>query len=104
VVPFVLQRGVERGIGLEARRSSDQGRLLGERRMADETAPRPGRVAPSHLHELAGLADRLGYHSIWVPETWGQDAATLLAVSIMTAWIPARRAAAIDPVQVLRSE
>lgn len=33
--------------------------------------------------ELAQLAEQLGYDSIWVPETWGQDAATLLAVLVV---------------------
>lgn len=34
---------------------------------------------------LARLADDLGYHSIWVPETWGQDAvSTLTAIAAGT--------------------
>jgi coenzyme F420-dependent oxidoreductase len=37
-------------------------------------------VSLPHVVELAELAERLGYHSIWVPETWGDDAATVLAV------------------------
>jgi alkanesulfonate monooxygenase SsuD/methylene tetrahydromethanopterin reductase-like flavin-dependent oxidoreductase (luciferase family) len=42
-------------------------------------------VAPSKtisiadLTNLAELAEGLGYHSIWLPETWGPDAASLLA-------------------------
>jgi alkanesulfonate monooxygenase SsuD/methylene tetrahydromethanopterin reductase-like flavin-dependent oxidoreductase (luciferase family) len=42
-------------------------------------------VAPSstisiaELFSLVELADRLGYHSFWLPETWGADAASLLA-------------------------
>jgi coenzyme F420-dependent oxidoreductase len=30
--------------------------------------------------ELAKLAESLGHHSVWVPETWGVDAVSLLAV------------------------
>src|SRR5579864_5695975 len=30
--------------------------------------------------ELARVADRLGYDTLWVPETWGFDAVTILAV------------------------
>lgn len=30
--------------------------------------------------EAAGLADDLGYESVWVPETWGYDAASMLTV------------------------
>lgn len=29
---------------------------------------------------LAGLADRLGLHSLWVAETWGQDAVAMLGM------------------------
>lgn len=42
-------------------------------------------IAPSralsiqHVVRLARLADDLGYHSIWIPETWGQDAVSTLA-------------------------
>lgn len=32
------------------------------------------------LTALAVLSDDLGYHSIWVPETWGADASTTLAL------------------------
>jgi coenzyme F420-dependent oxidoreductase len=37
------------------------------------------RVSLEGVTELAVLAERLGYESLWVPETWGADAATLLA-------------------------
>lgn len=41
----------------------------------------PTKQIPVHaISDLAGAAERLGYDSIWVPETWGQDAATLLAI------------------------
>ncbi|MGI8968361.1 MAG: LLM class flavin-dependent oxidoreductase [Chloroflexota bacterium] len=30
---------------------------------------------------LAALADRLGYHSLWIPETWGWDAISVLAMA-----------------------
>lgn len=32
--------------------------------------------------ELARLAESLGYHSVWIPETWGVDAVSLLAVLV----------------------
>ncbi len=51
-----LQRGVEAGVGLEARGASYERRLLRERGMADEAAPRSGRIPARHLHELAGDA------------------------------------------------
>lgn len=40
----------------------------------------------------------------WDAMTLAGTAATLLVVSVLAAWIPARRAAAIDPMQVLRGE
>jgi probable F420-dependent oxidoreductase len=54
-------------------------------------APLGVALAPSKqigLHdflELAMLADQLGYHSIWLPETWGSDAVSVLAtVAVQT--------------------
>lgn len=35
-------------------------------------------MEPSSLTRLAVNAERLGYHSVWVPETWGRDAFLLL--------------------------
>lgn len=46
-----------------------------------------GLVAPywndlktEELVETAGLAEELGYHSIWVPEMWGRDAFSILGL------------------------
>jgi ABC-type antimicrobial peptide transport system permease subunit len=36
------------------------------------------------------------------PVTFGTAAAVLIAVGILAAWIPARRAACLDPAMVLR--
>jgi F420-dependent oxidoreductase-like protein len=38
-----------------------------------------GRLPIDDFLDLARLADELGYDSIWVPETWGYDAVSLLA-------------------------
>ena len=41
--------------------------------------------------------------SPWDPVAWGVSAATLLAVSLLASWIPARRALRVDPVVALRA-
>jgi putative ABC transport system permease protein len=41
--------------------------------------------------------------SPWDPVAWGVSAGTLLAVSLLASWIPARRAVAVDPVVTLRA-
>ena len=38
------------------------------------------------------------------PVTYGSVAAMLAAVSVLATWLPARRAASVDPVQALRQE
>lgn len=37
-------------------------------------------VGPVALARLSRYAERLGYHSVWVPETWGRDAFVLLSM------------------------
>lgn len=37
-------------------------------------------IKTEELTEFARLAERLGYHSVWVPEMWGRDAFTILSV------------------------
>lgn len=37
-------------------------------------------ISVGQLVELGLLAEGLGYHSIWVPETWGFDAASVLGI------------------------
>jgi F420-dependent oxidoreductase-like protein len=37
-------------------------------------------LSPDALVELVLLAEKLGYESVWIPETWGWDAVSLLAV------------------------
>ena len=49
-----LQRGLEVRVGLEPRRGPGEGRLLGERGVADEAGARARGIAPRQLHELAG--------------------------------------------------
>lgn len=41
--------------------------------------------------------------SPWDPAAWVVSAATLLAVSLLASWIPARRALRVDPVNALRA-
>ncbi len=38
------------------------------------------------------------------PVTYGSVATMLAAVSVLATWLPARRAASVDPVQALRQE
>lgn len=38
-----------------------------------------GKLSLACVIDLARMAERYGYDSIWVPETWGQDAVTTLA-------------------------
>ncbi len=40
----------------------------------------------------------------WDPTTYALAAATLLCLSLLASYVPARRAAGIDPVRVLREE
>jgi coenzyme F420-dependent oxidoreductase len=37
-------------------------------------------ITQAELIETARLTEELGYHSIWVPEMWGRDAFSLLAI------------------------
>jgi len=38
------------------------------------------------------------------PWTWAAAVAVLLAIAMLAAWIPSRRAARVDPMQALRQE
>jgi ABC-type antimicrobial peptide transport system permease subunit len=42
--------------------------------------------------------------SAWDPTTIAGAAATLMVISLAAAWLPARRAAYVDPAQALRGE
>jgi ABC-type lipoprotein release transport system permease subunit len=42
--------------------------------------------------------------SPWDPLAWIVSAGTLLGVSLLASWIPARRALRVDPVVALRYE
>jgi len=46
-------------------------------RIGVSLAPR-GDLGVRDVLELAGLADELGYESLWIPESWGYDATTIL--------------------------
>jgi predicted permease len=50
------------------------------------------------------LAKMLAGIRPWDPSTLGVTIAVLLAIVVLAAWLPARRAASIDPYQALRSE
>lgn len=50
------------------------------------------------------LSTMLSGVETWDPLALGSAGLVLLAVSILAAWLPARRATAIDPMQVLRGE
>ncbi len=43
------------------------------------TVPPSGDLPSAALAALAQQAEALGYHALWVPESWGRDAFTLLA-------------------------
>ena len=43
------------------------------------TAANPRRFAFDEVRGVVGLADRLGYDSVWLPEGFGRDAVTFLA-------------------------
>jgi len=43
------------------------------------TVPPSGDLPSAALAALAQRAEALGYHALWVPESWGRDAFTLLA-------------------------
>jgi ABC-type antimicrobial peptide transport system permease subunit len=53
-----------------------------------------GRFLRAHLFELSPTD----------PATLALAAATLAGVALLASWLPARRAARLDPVQVLRRE
>jgi F420-dependent oxidoreductase-like protein len=44
------------------------------------TLPASSSISIPESIELIKLADRLGYDSVWVPETWGTDAGSILAI------------------------
>jgi ABC-type antimicrobial peptide transport system permease subunit len=52
---------------------------------------------------VRGLQSVLYAVSPWDPLAWMVAAGTLLAVSVLASWIPARRALNVDPVVALRA-
>jgi hypothetical protein len=65
-----------------------------EERMARQTAPRRFELA---LIGLYGVSPQDG-------ATFGLATAVILLVALVASWLPARRAARLDPVQILRTD
>lgn len=95
-----------REIGIRMSLGADPGSILGMVLRQGAGATALGIVAGLGI-ALAGariIASQLYGVGRFDPVTYGAVAALLAAIAVLAAWLPARRAASVDPVEAMRAE
>src|SRR5205814_8758761 len=98
--------GRTRGIGIRMALGADRTRVIGQvmRESAQLTAAGIALGALGALWVSRGLGTFLYGLSATDPWTYAALAALLAGIALSAAWIPARRAARVDPIVALRYE